>query len=182
MREDYIAHFGVKGMKWGIRKKRETSGRKRSKKQNNDSRVQRILRSRKTKIAVGAAAVVGASFAAYFIHKKVGALRVQRRQDMSAFFDFVTSPPTNAPVSESVRRGARQVVGRSAAAAAESAASTAASEASKSIMSQTVSSFIKGTASVTADVAAMNVNLDNMYDDLNADLLKNVQDMLKQVR
>ena len=34
---DELQHYGVKGMKWGIRKKRETAGRRRSKTQDNNS-------------------------------------------------------------------------------------------------------------------------------------------------
>ena len=34
---DELQHYGVKGMKWGIRKKRETTGRRRSKTQDNNS-------------------------------------------------------------------------------------------------------------------------------------------------
>ena len=70
---DYLAHHGVKGMKWGIRKRRVSKGRSRS---SNTSKHSRKKWSNKKKVAIGAAIVGGTALAAIggiVITKKVRA-------------------------------------------------------------------------------------------------------------
>lgn len=161
MSEDYIAHFGVKGMKWGIRKKRETSGRKRSKKQNNDSRVQRILRSRKTKIAVGAAAVVGASFAGYFAYKKVGAIRATNARNAQLTNDFLKQVANiSIPKVETIP------IQRTSIPRVQVERTPIFNQSAKGF-SQLVNSSYDQTG------------LDNMLNDLNAEMFGNIRNMMR---
>lgn len=52
--QDLLNHFGVKGMKWGVRKKRETKGRSKSSNKNtktDESKVRSITTKQGTKIS-----------------------------------------------------------------------------------------------------------------------------------
>lgn len=77
--EDFLAHFGVKGMKWGVRRKRETSGgdsggSKAAPKEKTQRTPEQIAarKARNKKIAIGVGvgvAVVGAAAATYVLKK-----------------------------------------------------------------------------------------------------------------
>ena len=61
-----LIHFGVKGMKWGVRKEQATSGLSRSTKNEQFWTPERKSTAKKVAIGVGALAVVaGAAFVAY---------------------------------------------------------------------------------------------------------------------
>ena len=53
--QDVLAHYGVKGMKWGVRKNREGSGKKSIPDTRTDAERRR---SRNKKIAIGVAVVL----------------------------------------------------------------------------------------------------------------------------
>ena len=61
---DYLAHHGVRGMKWGIRKQRVSKGRSRSSNTSNTYKHSRKKWSTKKKVAIGAAIVGGTALAA----------------------------------------------------------------------------------------------------------------------
>lgn len=65
---DYLMHYGVPGMKWGVRKRRVTSGKtnRRSSKSSMSEEDKKARRRRNMKIAAGVAGVV---LAAYGAHK-----------------------------------------------------------------------------------------------------------------
>ena len=65
---DYLMHYGVPGMKWGVRKQRATSGKtnRRSSKSSMSEEDKKARRRRNMKIAAGVAGVV---LAAYGAHK-----------------------------------------------------------------------------------------------------------------
>lgn len=65
---DYLMHYGVPGMKWGVRKQRVTSGKtnRRSSKSSMSEEDKKARRRRNMKIAAGVAGVV---LAAYGAHK-----------------------------------------------------------------------------------------------------------------
>lgn len=65
---DYLMHYGVPGMKWGVRKRRVTSGKtnRRSSKGSMSEEDKKARRRRNMKIAAGVAGVV---LAAYGAHK-----------------------------------------------------------------------------------------------------------------
>nr|DAT41092.1 MAG TPA: Structural protein [Caudoviricetes sp.] len=65
---DYLMHYGVPGMKWGVRKQRVTSGKtnRRSAKSSMSEEDKKARRRRNMKIAAGVAGVV---LAAYGAHK-----------------------------------------------------------------------------------------------------------------
>lgn len=69
---DELTHYGVKGMKWGVRKQQPTSGNKRrgaqSKTQQNKSKA--TNRGRKT-AAVALAAIGGTALASYGVYRAV---------------------------------------------------------------------------------------------------------------
>lgn len=65
LKNDYILHFGVKGMKWGVRKDRDkTSSRKRSESKESSSE-KKGLTDRQKKVLKGAAIGATALLAAY---------------------------------------------------------------------------------------------------------------------
>ena len=65
---DYLMHYGVPGMKWGVRKQRVTSGKtkRRSSKGSMSEEDKKARRRRNAKIAAG---VAGVALAAYGAHK-----------------------------------------------------------------------------------------------------------------
>lgn len=65
---DYLMHYGIPGMKWGVRKRRVTSGKtnRRSSKGSMSEEDKKARRRRNMKIAAGVAGVV---LAAYGAHK-----------------------------------------------------------------------------------------------------------------
>lgn len=65
---NYLAHYGIPGMKWGVRKQRVTSGKtnRRSSKSSMSEEDKKARRRRNMKIAAGVAGVV---LAAYGAHK-----------------------------------------------------------------------------------------------------------------
>lgn len=65
---DYLMHYGIPGMKWGVRKQRVTSGKtnRRSSKSSMSEEDKKARRRRNMKIAAGVAGVV---LAAYGAHK-----------------------------------------------------------------------------------------------------------------
>jgi hypothetical protein len=64
--QDYLMHYGVKGMKWGVRKQYQTTGR--FKNSNNQNR--RLKRNLK-RGAIVAGAILGAA-AGYYLYRTVG--------------------------------------------------------------------------------------------------------------
>lgn len=65
--DDYLAHYGVKGMKWGVRKNRR-SGSKASRK-NDGSAQKRNRKETVKKVAKAAAITAGAAAATYVVAK-----------------------------------------------------------------------------------------------------------------
>jgi hypothetical protein len=65
---DFLEHFGVKGMKWGVRKKQETSG-------ESSGQAARKRRDRNKRIAGGAVAAVSVAALAYVGADFAGRLR-----------------------------------------------------------------------------------------------------------
>lgn len=65
---DYLMHYGIPGMKWGVRKQRVTSGKtnRRSAKGSMSEADKKARRRRNIKIAAG---VAGVALAAYGVHK-----------------------------------------------------------------------------------------------------------------
>lgn len=63
LEDDYVEHFGTKGMKWGVRKKSSSGGEKKGMSDKTKKRV---------KIGVGAAVVVGAAAAAIILSRNSG--------------------------------------------------------------------------------------------------------------
>ena len=65
---DYLMHYGIKGMKWGVRKQRVASGKmnRRSAKNSMSEADRKARRRRNMKIAAG---VAGGALAAYGAHK-----------------------------------------------------------------------------------------------------------------
>lgn len=65
---DYLMHYGVPGMKWGVRKQRVTSGKtkRRSSKGSMSEEDKKARRRRNAKIAAG---VAGVALSAYGAHK-----------------------------------------------------------------------------------------------------------------
>ena len=65
---DYLMHYGIPGMKWGVRKQRVTSGKtnRRSAKSSMSEADKKARRRRNIKIAAG---VAGVALAAYGVHK-----------------------------------------------------------------------------------------------------------------
>ena len=65
---DYLMHYGVPGMKWGVRKQRVASGKtnRRSVKNSMSEADRKARRRRNIKIAAG---VAGVALAAYGAHK-----------------------------------------------------------------------------------------------------------------
>lgn len=65
---DYLMHYGVPGMKWGVRKQRVASGKmnRRSAKNSMYEADRKARRRRNSKIAAG---VAGVALAAYGAHK-----------------------------------------------------------------------------------------------------------------
>lgn len=65
---DYLMHYGIPGMKWGVRKQRVTSGKtnRRSSKSSMSEADRKARRRRNMKIAAG---VAGVALAAYGAHK-----------------------------------------------------------------------------------------------------------------
>ena len=63
--EDTLVHFGVKGMKWGVRRNRDNGGLSNSKKPRKP-----LTKQQKAAIAGGVAAVVGLAAAAYILKNK----------------------------------------------------------------------------------------------------------------
>ena len=53
--DDYLAHYGVKGMKWGVRKDRKRSSRQ---PRTEEQKAKRKQVAKKVAIGVGSAAVV----------------------------------------------------------------------------------------------------------------------------
>lgn len=69
---DYLMHYGIKGMKWGVRKQRVTSGKtkRRSSKGSMSEEDKKARRRRNAKIAAGVAGgVAAAALAAYGAYK-----------------------------------------------------------------------------------------------------------------
>lgn len=64
---DYLMHYGVPGMKWGVRKQRVTSGKtkRRSSKGSMSEEDKKARRRRNAKIAAGVAAAALAAYGAY---------------------------------------------------------------------------------------------------------------------
>lgn len=65
---DYLMHYGIPGMKWGVRKQRVTSGKtnRRSAKGSMSEADKKARRRRNIKIAAG---VAGVALATYGVHK-----------------------------------------------------------------------------------------------------------------
>lgn len=65
---DYLMHYGIPGMKWGVRKQRVTSGKakRRSSKGSMSEADKKARRRRNIKIAAG---VAGVALAAYGVNK-----------------------------------------------------------------------------------------------------------------
>lgn len=78
--EEYLAHFGVKGMKWGVRKERETSKgvlRRQAKYMNSGMSEKAALekaqqRAKVAKIVGGVAGAVAVGAIAYSAHRYIG--------------------------------------------------------------------------------------------------------------
>lgn len=69
---DYLAHHGVKGMKWGVRKQRVLKGKKRGQTASSIKASSKKKWSTKKKVAVGGAIAAGTALAAiggYAIYK-----------------------------------------------------------------------------------------------------------------
>lgn len=61
--DDYLAHYGIKGMKWGVRKNRNRSSKP---KRTEEQKAKRKQTAKKVAIGVaGAAVVAGGAYAAY---------------------------------------------------------------------------------------------------------------------
>ncbi len=81
----YIQHSGVKGMKWGVRHDRTSSGsgkytlkkKQQNKSSTNETKKKGLSSSTKKKIAIGIAAAAGTAVAAYCIKKRVDAGRLK---------------------------------------------------------------------------------------------------------
>lgn len=67
--DEYLEHFGVKGMKWGHRKERVSTGKKKNKKSLTAEQKKRL---KKVAIGVGVAAGIGAAaYGGYKLNKKI---------------------------------------------------------------------------------------------------------------
>lgn len=85
MNEDFLAHYGVLGMKWGRRKAKPSSGGNlRQKKVKTSEKRKGLSKNQKTALKVGAA-VVGTALAVYggyklskFINNKSGQIQIQK--------------------------------------------------------------------------------------------------------
>lgn len=67
--EDFLAHYGVKGMKWGVRKARAESSSSTSNGDDSKATEKSIRRERAKKVAIGTGLLVAAAGAAYVGYK-----------------------------------------------------------------------------------------------------------------
>lgn len=172
---EYLAHFGVKGMKWGVRKKYEHYPRSRRSFRDN-ARVRRLqkqkdkavrdasrperqrVRRRNMKIAAVIAAAAGLSAGAYFASRKVGDVRRERahnQQLFNNFMDQISNIPTMATDSQLL------VTNPFPGGSVMNASARRFSDAMTSSFDQ--------------------APLDDMLNDLNADMLGNIQNMMRGV-
>ncbi len=86
---DYLIHFGVKGMRWGVRKDKDRSGSKFKDKSKNDKKKKGL--SKKTKIAIGIGAAAAAITIGYFASKKLGLLPSKSINDGKEIVDEILS-------------------------------------------------------------------------------------------
>ena len=95
---DHLAHYGVKGMKWGIRKQRPSSGltRRRSSyrvtskaSKNTRSSSNNNKTNRRRKVAIGVAVAGGAILAAYGGYKIYGARVASNKRHNKALADSI---------------------------------------------------------------------------------------------
>lgn len=61
--EDYLKHYGVKGMKWGVRKKKESSTSESNTKSSEENDVEKKPRFTKKQVAIASSIVVGVAAA-----------------------------------------------------------------------------------------------------------------------
>ena len=85
-----LAHYGVKGMKWGVRKQRELVGRSRAVRTGQSDRYKNTKRfSTAKKVAIGAAIVAGVGLATY------GAYKINSKAVMDATYRYVSAYKNN---------------------------------------------------------------------------------------